>query len=868
MAVQIQIRHDFSSNWSTANPTLAVGEMGVALDLSKFKVGDGVNAWNALPYVAASNNINVSAGTTSNNLSALTFSNSNGVSFGLNGSVITASAAAGANLNISAGTLSSTVSALTFSNGSGVSFGFDGSNITATVATNYQPQGAYLTTAALSQDSSKYAGTNGAITGGSLTLNTSGLSINLPAYLTTAMASNRGSDFVQANATFHGTNASGTIASDGISVSVAPQSAAQVKFSAGTLSALRSDITFADQPGASFGLDSAGNVTLSAFIGVEVSAGGSTLSGTRFDFYDANGVSWAMNPIASAISASVRTDYQSSGPYLTTAALSQDSSKYAGTSTGMTGGSVTLNTSGIAINLPAYLTTAAQSGQTSNFAGTNTSLQTTSGTDLKVTLNTTGLTVAYPAWITTYANDLTSGRAGVNTSVATTAGTDLTLGVNTSGVTIGYPKWITTYVNDLTSQRAGTNTSVQTTSGTDLSCALNTSGLTIAYPKWITTYVNDLTSQRAGTNTSVQTTSGTDLSCDLNTSGLTIAYPAWITTYVNDLTSQRAGTNTSVATTSGTDLSCALNTSGLTIAYPKWLTTADLSQNSSNYAGVNGAITGGSITVNTSGVSVNLPVIRTLSYFENMPILLNTNTMTVVSNTSHLEPFTLNNYFSFSYLKFLVTPTANSTTWGTTANTAFSCSLFSTIYAIVYSQNVGASSLSLVYVTHSSATMNQQYSFSAGNTGSQYTISQNISYPVTGSSSNLSTNFALSNSSIQFSTGSLSDFLGLRWLDVPFQVSLSPGNYWLGFGISSTSSTQGLSNFTLGNISMSNVVVTQLNANFRIMGIASTANSLWPQVGMGSFTTNAAGITSSIGLQSITSSVSNVKMFWQGIRQA
>lgn len=41
-------------------------------------------------------NINVSAGTTSNNLSALTFANSNNVSFGLNGSVVTASINAGA----------------------------------------------------------------------------------------------------------------------------------------------------------------------------------------------------------------------------------------------------------------------------------------------------------------------------------------------------------------------------------------------------------------------------------------------------------------------------------------------------------------------------------------------------------------------------------------------------------------------------------------------------------------------------------------------------------------------------------------------------------------------------------------------------
>lgn len=128
------------------------------------------------------------------------------------------------NVRLSAGTLSALRSDLTFADSNGVSFGLETNGvITGTVRTNYQSSGAYLTTAALSQDSSKYAGTNGAITGGSITVNTSGVSVNLPAYLTTAMASNRGSDFVQAAAAFHGTNASGTIASNALSVSVAAQ---------------------------------------------------------------------------------------------------------------------------------------------------------------------------------------------------------------------------------------------------------------------------------------------------------------------------------------------------------------------------------------------------------------------------------------------------------------------------------------------------------------------------------------------------------------------------------------------------------------------------------------------------------------------
>src|SRR6185436_2053375 len=106
-------------------------------------------------------------------------------------------------------------------------------------------------------------------------------------YLTTAMASNRGTDFVQATAAFAGTNASGTIASNGISVSVAaPGAGASGNFSAGTTSNNLSQVSFKNTNGVSFGLD------------------------------------------AGTITATVKTDYQTSGAYLTTAALSGDTSKY------------------------------------------------------------------------------------------------------------------------------------------------------------------------------------------------------------------------------------------------------------------------------------------------------------------------------------------------------------------------------------------------------------------------------------------------------------------------------------------------------------------------------------------------------------
>ena len=39
MAVQIQLRRDTSTNWTSANPTLALGELGLETDGYKYKIG-------------------------------------------------------------------------------------------------------------------------------------------------------------------------------------------------------------------------------------------------------------------------------------------------------------------------------------------------------------------------------------------------------------------------------------------------------------------------------------------------------------------------------------------------------------------------------------------------------------------------------------------------------------------------------------------------------------------------------------------------------------------------------------------------------------------------------------------------------------
>jgi hypothetical protein len=54
MAIRLQIRRDTSSNWSTNNPILQVGEFGFDTTVNRFKVGiasDSTSRWNALSYL-------------------------------------------------------------------------------------------------------------------------------------------------------------------------------------------------------------------------------------------------------------------------------------------------------------------------------------------------------------------------------------------------------------------------------------------------------------------------------------------------------------------------------------------------------------------------------------------------------------------------------------------------------------------------------------------------------------------------------------------------------------------------------------------------------------------------------------------------
>jgi hypothetical protein len=125
---------DFQIGNTSVGTTARVGFNNTAGEIVLVGVATG-NATVNLPVGNGTlmADLGVSAGTTSQALSNLVFSNVGAVTWGLNGSTVTASAAGGssASINFSAGTTSQNLLTAVLSNSNNVSFGLNGSTITA-----------------------------------------------------------------------------------------------------------------------------------------------------------------------------------------------------------------------------------------------------------------------------------------------------------------------------------------------------------------------------------------------------------------------------------------------------------------------------------------------------------------------------------------------------------------------------------------------------------------------------------------------------------------------------------------------------------------------------------------------------------------
>lgn len=358
---------------------------------------------------------------------------------------------------------------------------------------------------------------------------------------------------------------------------------------------------------------------------------------------------------------------------------------------------------------------------------------------------------------------------------------------------------------------------------------------------------------------------GTNASGTIASNAISVLVGNYITTAM--LSNRGSDFVQATAAFAGTSASGTINSTGISVSVGPYITTAMASNRGTDFVQATAAFAGtnASGTINSTGISVSVAAPPTLaSWFDNLGYIQGSTTMSVQGSTSHIAPFMLPFDISISYLRFMVSASFPGTATIATTNAATgSCSIASTIFAVVYVQNTGASSQSLVSKASGSVGFTQRWSLSANATaGSQWSLSKTLSFQNTTGATSFTTSSVASTSNISLASNDLTVMTGMKALEIPFATSLAAGNYWMMLGMSSSSATGGSGNLTQLNMSISNIGVSQSNFALGHWGNNTNASvNIMP--GLGSFTTNAIGTTAALGYSNISSSAANNIPWWQ-----
>jgi hypothetical protein len=475
----------------------------------------------------------------------VSFSNLNGISFGSNGEgVVTASYSVPA-----------IPGATVFSNLNNIEFGLTGSTITAS-ATGLA-LGNHTHSDLYPKASFNTSSTSGIVIQGSA--NSDGISLWVPDYITTYAAGG------------------GSIA-----------------FSAGASSNDLASIIFSNSNNVSFGL-AGSTVTASA----SYSQPGATV------FSNSNNVTFGL--AGSTITASVTVASTSEPRVVSLNGSSGSMSINVGSSlSGSTDGST------IIIGLNASITSVLQSANANYLTSQTLQPIAISGSNTSTTASTIsfGASNNFDFYLTngsvvgkftesthghTYVGSISTGLTGASWTINSSQfslnvpqgslyfgdGSGVTFGIASAGLA----STVTASINPAitTANYAGTGLSLGTTGGTELKATLNTTGLTISYPNFI------------GSSFVTTATAGTEVVGTLDTAGLKLGVPAYLTAAVGGGGSVYAGDFITLSTIAGSTSVSVTNTSNFTYGHSGFVGLASTN------------ITGGSATINSSQLYINIP---------------------------------------------------------------------------------------------------------------------------------------------------------------------------------------------------------------------------------------------------------------------
>jgi hypothetical protein len=366
---------------------------------------------------------------------------------------------------------------------------------------------------------------------------------------------------------------------------------------------------------------------------------------------------------------------------------------------------------------------------------------------------------------------------------------------------------------------------------------------------------------------------GTSASGTIASNGISVSIGPYITTAMasnrgSDFVQANAGF-------AGTSASGTIASNGISVSIGPYITTAALSNHShgnptlalTNLSGTTASASDGltlSLSAAAPGGGANQ------SFYMWPDEIQNSSAYQCQQSTSHVQPVYLPFPMSVSYIRLPVTMSCvgSMASIATAANVTRGMTMSSTCNVGFYTQGTGASSRSLVSYATGSASWVQQATYMAAGTGSRWSSGHTISFPQEGGNTNFTSSAGTTLTNVTINSTQLSDFTGLRFMDIPFATSLAAGAYWFMFGCSTSGSSSGTANVSTLRILASNFAATQVNQAFNVMGVATNSSNHFRQ-GLGSWTTNTIGtIPASIALGNISTSASNPIMPFQLIRQA
>lgn len=540
---------------------------------------------------------------------------------------------------------------------------------------------------------------------------------------------------------------------------------------------------------------------------INVSAGTTSNNLTNFVMSNSNNVSFGLN--GSTITATANARASNDGIGLNTAqtnvtwtvnssGLSLNAAGYAGTGTTFGGtnisGSITQNSNGIALSLSGLAALTSQSNQAASAANGSFAFQTISFSNL----NGISFGTSAGSAITASHNALTS-QSNQALSAANGSFTFQTAQFsNANGVSF------------VTSAGSAIAASVNTayvglnTAQTNVTWTVNSSGISLNAAGY------------AGTGT---TFNGANISGSItqNSVGLNLSL--------------------SVAAPSAANINVSAGTTSNNVTQIVF----------SNSNGVSFGLNGSTITASAAGGAAG----NTVSVFNNgVPnaAFLYAN---IDGSIALVNPMQAPN-LSAEWVRLYVSVATNSTTRATSANTTISMQRASSWQGAIYSQGAGASSLSLQSVATFSVLSRMAFSLSANANGSEYTVSQSITYPSgSGATAQYTTTYASTETHYALHISNLTAFTAHKLLDLPAQISLAQSNYWMAMAVSRAETTVQNANWSNWALSVSNLIVqSQQASTFGVPGGAT--NSSLTNGGGGLFSTNAMGTSASIPLTNLT----------------